>query len=100
MRRWGVSARKEGRDGPARVLLATLVPFDHAGPQALSRTCSHLGGNRSCQHVEGPAGGREGNLWDQGHWGKTLLSAKLPVGRGIRGTESKVFVYVVLNTIQ
>lgn len=86
---------KEGRDGSAQVLLAVLVSFEDVGTQALSPTCNHLWGNRSRQHVEGPAGGREGNIWDQGHWGKTLLSTKFPVGRALRA-ESKG----LLNTIQ
>lgn len=86
-------------DGLAQMLLANLVPLEHAGPQALSLTCSHLWGNRSRQHVEGPAGGREGNLWDQGHWGKTLLSSKLPVGRALRSAESKVLVDFILNPV-
>lgn len=85
----------KGRDSPAQVLLATLVSSEPSGPQALSLTC-HLWGNRSRQHVGG-RGGREGNLWDQGHWGKTLLSTKLPVGRTLRRAESKVLVDFVLT---
>lgn len=46
--------------------------FLHSCPQELSLTCTHLSGDRSRQHVEGPAGGREGKLWDQGHWGETV----------------------------
>lgn len=65
-----------------------------ATPDAVSNSCSLRAcgslssfsdpqpplGNRSRQHVEGPAGRREGNLWDQGHWGKTLVKYQAPCG--------------------
>lgn len=88
VRRWAAAARPAGMAQPGCGSQRLLRP----GVRVPSPTCSR-------RHVEGQ-GGREGNLWDQGHWGKTLLGTKLPVGRTLRRAESRVFVGFVLNAVQ